>query len=120
MREAANTCLVRLLGVIDPYACLEELIPIIDAEEGPVLQASIFSLRTILPRFDANEILDILPRFLPGVLKAFRSKSADVRKAVVDCLVKLHGVIGDTLMEHLTDLNPTQLRLVQVYIERQS
>lgn len=119
MREAASTCLVKLLGVMDPHVCLEELVPIIDAEEGPVLQASVFSLKTILPRFSANETLNLLPRFLPGVLRAFRSKSADVRKAVVYCLVKLHGLIGDALMPHLSELNPTQLRLVQVYIERQ-
>ena len=55
------------------------------------------------------------PRLVPALISLFRHDSAAVRKAVVDCLVELHLACGEPLMELLSPLSPTQLKLVQIF-----
>lgn len=50
--------------------------------------------------------------------QAFNNESADVRKAVVFCLVDVYLVLGDELTQHLEGLTTAQLKLVTIYINR--
>eukprot|EP00299_Pterocystis_sp_00344_P010616 c4787_g1_i1.p1 GENE.c4787_g1_i1~~c4787_g1_i1.p1 ORF type:complete len:475 (+),score=88.69 c4787_g1_i1:187-1425(+) len=118
-RETALRCLGLLLNIMEPKACLEELVPMIDGEDNFVVQAAIDCLTKVVPRFNEVEVKEILPSTLPPLLVAFRSPSADVRKAVVLALVAMYQSIGKDMMPHLSQLNPSQLKLVQIYIERQ-
>ena len=45
--------------------------------------------------------------------------NADVRKSVVFCLVDVHTVVGDELFCHfMNKLNPSQQKLVDIYVKR--
>lgn len=50
--------------------------------------------------------------------QAFNDSNADVRKAVVFCLVDIYMVLGPQFEAHLGELNASQLRLVRIYINR--
>ncbi|GKT32686.1 hypothetical protein ADUPG1_006776 [Aduncisulcus paluster] len=52
------------------------------------------------------------------MFEAFRNPSADIRKAVVFCLVDLYMPFGNDLNPFLSTLTATQLRLVTVYVQR--
>lgn len=60
------------------------------------------------------------PNILPGLFEAFKSPSADVRKAVVFVLVDMYMVLGDDFTPYLSELNTSQLKLVTIYIQRLS
>ena len=63
-----------------------------EAPEGPFLQAVIKSMSRVVGQLSAAEALDAVTRsrrLLPGLFDAFKHSSADVRKAVVFCLVDL-------------------------------
>lgn len=51
--------------------------------------------------------------------QGFNSTAADVRKAVVFCLVDMYMSAGETLLAELrTNLTDSQLKLVTIYINR--
>ena len=61
----------------------------------------------------------VLPRLVPGLIRAFNHSRADVRKATVFCLVEAWVKVGDGVMEpHLSGLNEAQRKLVTIYHDR--
>ncbi|KAJ1639527.1 armadillo-type protein, partial [Pavlovales sp. CCMP2436] len=115
---AAEECLELVVATSDPRRCLAVLIPVAAREETPVLQASIRLISRIVPRMGAAELQQLLPQLLPPLFDAFKSPSADVRKAVVFALVDMYLVLGDELTPHLSELSTSQLKLVTIYINR--
>lgn len=81
-------------------------------------QASVRLISRIVPRMGAPELQLLLPQLLPPLFDAFKSPSADVRKAVVFALVDMFLVLGDELTPHLSELSTSQLKLVTIYINR--
>ena len=62
---------------------------------------------------------DILLRLLPQLFGLFAHTSAEVRKAVVFCLVELWEACGDEeFVQQLSPLSPAQMRLVTIYLQR--
>ena len=60
-----------------------------------------------------------LEDMLDPLFRAFAHPHADVRKAVVFCIVDLYRVLGEDLMPHLDEgLSNSQLKLVTIYINR--
>ena len=53
-----------------------------------------------------------------ALFEAFRNPNADVRKAVVFCLVDMYLVLGEQLTPHLEELSTSQLKLVTIYINK--
>lgn len=81
-------------------------------------QAAIRATSRVVQRIDASELNPLLPQLLPPLFDAFKSPSADVRKAVVFTLVDMYLVLGDALTPHLSELSTSQLKLVTIYINR--
>ena len=94
------------------------LLPVVGSEDGRVLQSAIHMLGRVVTRLPSQELRQRLPHILPGLLAAFSSPKADVRKACVFCLVDMYMSIGDELFAHLTALTQSQLKLVTIYINR--
>jgi hypothetical protein len=46
------------------------------------------TLSKLVPRMEEEPLLEALPEMLPGLFEAFNDSNADVRKAVVFCLVR--------------------------------
>ena len=66
----------------------------------------------------ASELMPRCSAVLPPLFEAFDSQSADVRKAVVFCLVDMWVVLGDALTPHLGALSTSQLKLVTIYVNK--
>jgi hypothetical protein len=47
-----------------------------------------------------------------------KSPSADIRKAVIFCLVEAHFILGEDFFPFLAQLSSTQSKLVQIYYLR--
>jgi CLIP-associating protein 1/2 len=88
------------------------------AAEGMVLQAAIRNVGRAVGCLRAAELMQRMPGLLPGLFESFRNLSADVRKAVVFCLVDIYLVVGDQLMPLLSPLSTSQLKLVTIYVNR--
>lgn len=137
MREvsrAAGECLEALLGRLPAERALDTVLPIVAAGArgkngggpGPAsygdgassLQAAIRSLARAVSRMRASELMPRCSAVLPPLFEAFDSQSADVRKAVVFCLVDMWVVLGDALTPHLGALSTSQLKLVTIYVNK--
>ena len=72
----------------------------------------------VVTRMEPDELMRCTPELIPGLVRAFNSTSADVRKAVVDALVAMYDALGDWLLPQLGGLTPAQQKLVTIYINR--
>ena len=59
-----------------------------------MLQAAIRTLSKLVPHCPSEALSAGLPAVLPGLFVAFNNSNADVRKAVVFCLVDIYMVLG--------------------------
>eukprot|EP01028_Stygiella_incarcerata_P001847 TRINITY_DN13447_c0_g1_i1.p1 TRINITY_DN13447_c0_g1~~TRINITY_DN13447_c0_g1_i1.p1 ORF type:complete len:1399 (-),score=355.11 TRINITY_DN13447_c0_g1_i1:199-4395(-) len=103
---------------IDPQKTLRVISPFILTSEGTTLQVSIKMLSRLVGRVSYGTLMDYIPQVLPGLFDAFKSPNADIRKAVVFCLVDIYMVLGDDFTPYLSELNTSQLKLVTIYINR--
>ena len=92
--------------------------PVVMKEGPPTLQLAVRLQSKLVPRFSQLQLLAILPQVLPPLFEAFKNPNADVRKAVVFCLVDMYMVLGEQLTPHLAVLSTSQLKLVTIYINR--
>ncbi|GKT32685.1 hypothetical protein ADUPG1_006775, partial [Aduncisulcus paluster] len=115
--RAVDQALMKLSSSCDPTVTLKSLAPILKASEGAELHGAIRLLARICQRVESDRLKD-LECVLPGLFEAFRNPSADIRKAVVFCLVDLYMTFGNDLNPFLSTLTATQLRLVTVYVQR--
>ncbi|PPD87989.1 hypothetical protein GOBAR_DD15076 [Gossypium barbadense] len=72
----------------------------------------------LVGQLSQEDLMSLLPSFLPAIFEAFGNQSADVRKTVVFCLVDIYIMLGKAFLPHLEGLNSTQLRLVTIYANR--
>tara|TARA_B100000524_G_scaffold338323_1_gene229657 strand:+ start:86 stop:3877 length:3792 start_codon:yes stop_codon:yes gene_type:complete len=116
--DAAEETLLLLLSVSDPHRCLTVLVPVVMREEPPKLQLTLRLIAKLVGYFSQVQLLCILPQLLPPLFESFRNPNADVRKAVVFCLVDMYLVLGEQLTPHLTSLTTSQLKLVTIYVNK--
>lgn len=114
----AEEALELLLSASDAHRCMAVLVPVVMKEEPPTLQLAIRLQSRLVDRFTQLQLLSILPQILPPLFDAFKNPNADVRKAVVFCLVDMYMILGEQLTPHLTVLSTSQLKLVTIYINR--
>ena len=114
----AEEALELLLSISDTHRCMGVLVPVIAKEGPPTLQLAIRLQSKLIGRFSQLQLLSILPQVLPPLFEAFKNQNADVRKAVVFCLVDMYMVLGEQLTPHLAVLSTSQLKLVTIYINR--
>ena len=115
---AAEEALELLLSLSDAHRCMAVLVPVVMKEAPPTLQLAVRLQSKLVPRFSQLQLLAILPQVLPPLFEAFKHANADVRKAVVFCLVDMYMVLGEQLTPHLAVLSTSQLKLVTIYINR--
>ena len=94
---AAEEALELLLTQSDAHRCMAVLVPVVMKEGPPTLQLAVRLQSKLVPRFTQLQLLAILPQVLPPLFEAFKNPNADVRKAVVFCLVDMYMVLGEQL-----------------------
>ena len=128
-------------GVVDaiaPEAALRALAPRLRLANAPVVSslslseplfgtvrnapnvsaAPVRCVGGVVARMSAASLRGVAPDILPGLVEAFNSTSADVRKAVVDALVAMYDALGDWLLPRLAGLTAAQHKLLTIYINR--
>jgi len=115
---AAEEALELLLTASDSHRCMALLVPVVMKEGPPTLQLAVRLQSKLVNRFTQLQLLSILPQILPPLFEAFKNPNADVRKAVVFCLVDMYMILGEQLTPHLAILSTSQLKLVTIYIDR--
>lgn len=136
--QAAEECLDLLFGKFaDPFVGLAVLGPLmtLEAQQKRLAEALEDRGGGLTPEYLAEELQlairmasrcirrmkdmhVVLPAMLPGLFHAFKHASADVRKAVVFCLVDMYMVMGETFTPYLSELSASQLKLVTIYANR--
>ena len=115
---AAEDALDHFAREMPPQKSLAVLSPFILSAPGPLLQMSIRLLSKLVYRVSYEELLHYIPNVIAGLFDAFKNPSADVRKAVVFCLVDIYMVLGENFTPYLSQLSTSQLKLVTIYINR--
>lgn len=119
VERAAEGCAAAMAGVLPADTVIRVLNPIIKTGEYPVNQAAI-KMMTKVAEHEANRevIAANLGEIMPGLLKAYDNVESSVRKASVFCMVAMHQIAGDQLQPHLSSLNGSKLKLLNLYIKR--
>ncbi|KAK9835750.1 hypothetical protein WJX74_007289 [Apatococcus lobatus] len=104
-------------------SCIEALQPELfrlsstsSSAEAAHLQVIIKSVTRLVPKLAYPEVT--ATTILPALCSAFHHPSADVRKAVVFCLVEFWQKVGHSLTPAMSALTPPQLKLVTIYMNR--
>ncbi|GIQ88060.1 hypothetical protein KIPB_010228, partial [Kipferlia bialata] len=125
--KAADSALIQLSKSLEPHLVFEVVHPFItskhNANMDPVqtrmLQGAVRLVARIVQRYTDRETLkNDVDKVIPGLVEAFQSEVADLRKAVVFCLVDLYVHMGDDFTVHLQHLTTSQIRLVTHYVAK--
>merc|ERR1711934_990793 len=82
------------------------------------LVSSFRAMGRALTGISTAQLNSVLGELLPHLISLYSSPDADVRKAVVFCLVDIYAGMGNMLMPHLSPLSTAQLKLLTIYIQR--
>lgn len=111
---SAGDALEGVVEALSPGAAMRALAPHV----GRGGAAPVRCLGGVIARMEPETLMRSTPELIPGLVEAFNSPSADVRKAVVDTLVSMYDSLGDWLLPQLSGLSPAQQKLVTIYINR--
>ena len=111
---SAGDALEGVVEALTPGAAMRALCPHV----GRGGAAPVRCLGGVIARMEPETLMRSTPELIPGLVEAFNSPSADVRKAVVDTLVSMYDSLGDWLLPQLSGLSPAQQKLVTIYINR--
>ena len=106
------------MDAISPETALRALAPRLTGAGLGVSAAPVRCVGGVVARMAAEALERVAPEILPGLVAAFNSTSADVRKAVVDALVAMHDTLGDALLPGLSGLTAAQRKLLTIYVNR--
>ena len=121
---AADAALDALFSKVDAQRCVDALRPLLPAAGAAPAAVPASAARVVrclsaaVQRAKPAPLQAALPALLPPLFAAFNAETADVRKAVVFCLVDLYLAIGEPLMPSLAPLSSAQAKLLQIYIQR--
>jgi len=117
--RAAETCAANIAGLLPPEMLVRVLNPIVKTGDFPVNQAAIKMLTKLAEKTSMQRMEVHLAEVMPGLLKAYDNVESSVRKAAVFCIVALHQLMGeDVLQPHLDCLNGSKMKLLNLYIKR--
>ena len=122
LNEVAVIDAPRLARSVSLYLSQDSAVHSLDEEKPLHLKKLLLALHALsasIRRLKAPVLLDLLPSITPTILALFGSASVDLRKAVVYALVEAYVVLGDALMPFVSGLQPSQKKLLTIYIERQ-
>jgi len=91
----------------------------VKTEQFPDLLTVIKMFDKVLEVQKADQVETHLKAIMLGLLKAYDNEESSVRKASVNCMVTLHGLVGEsTLQPHLDCLSGPKRKLLSLYIMR--
>ena len=123
VKQSADECLMALAQSSNVELFVELVLDNLpshmeDSSRKRALVSIFRSLGKALANLPLPELSKKLGDVLPYLFTSFNSTDADVRKAVVFCLVDIYSGMGNMLMPHLSPLSTAQLKLLTIYIQR--
>jgi len=117
--RAAESCAATMAGVLPAEMVVRVLNPIVKTGDFPVNQAAIKMLTKLVEKQTPESVEVHLAEIMPGLLKAYDNVESSVRKAAVFCIVSLHQLVGEGVLQpHLDCLNGSKMKLLSLYIKR--
>mmetsp|Transcript_53444 Transcript_53444/g.53840 ORF Transcript_53444/g.53840 Transcript_53444/m.53840 type:complete len:168 (-) Transcript_53444:31-534(-) len=122
--HTAERALENIVSNLDPARCFQTLIPYLNRshfEDENSLSIVLSALRTLVKlvgRVPASDLSASLSSIMPCIFQTVKQSSVDMRKATVFVIVEIYCVLREAMAPYLLQLNPTQLKLVTIYIER--
>jgi len=117
--RAAESCAATMAGVLPAEMVVRVLNPIVKTGDFPVNQAAIKMLTKLVEKQTPESMEVHLAEIMPGLLKAYDNVESSVRKAAVFCIVSLHQLVGEAVLQpHLDCLNGSKMKLLSLYIKR--
>ncbi|KAJ8307405.1 hypothetical protein KUTeg_015489 [Tegillarca granosa] len=121
MREvvrSAEECADTLANYIPPEQSVRILNPIIQTAQYPINLAAIKMQNKVVELLPKETLELMLPEVIPGLLRGYDDQESTVRKSAVFCLVAIYLSVGDVIWNHLTKLNYSKVKLLNLYIKR--
>ncbi|XP_031442075.1 CLIP-associating protein 2 isoform X10 [Clupea harengus] len=116
--RAAEETATMLANAINADQCIKVLCPIIQSADYPINLAAIKMLTKLMDQMPRENLLQLLPEVVPGLIQGYDNSESSVRKACVFCLVAIYSVIGEDLKPYLSQLAGSKLKLLNLYIKR--
>jgi len=117
--RAAEACAATMAGVFPLEMVVRRLNQIVETGDFPVNEAAIKMLTKVIEKQTPDSIEVHLAEIMPGLLKAYDNVESSVRKAAVFCIVSLHQLVGETVLQpHLDCLYGLKMKLLSIYIMR--
>ncbi|KAG8489060.1 hypothetical protein CXB51_017048 [Gossypium anomalum] len=79
----AENCLNTVMSQYDPFRCLSVIVPLLVTEDEKTLVICINCLTKLVGQLSQEDLMSLLPSFLPAIFEAFGNQSADVRKVIL-------------------------------------
>ncbi|KAF7639554.1 hypothetical protein Mgra_00000884 [Meloidogyne graminicola] len=118
--RAAEECGAALATRLPTKTCVNLLITVIDDENSKYHQLSgaIKMMSNLISKLPHDEVEEMMPTIVQRMVRCYENSQSMVRRASIICLVSMSASIGlEKLKPHL---NPSTLKLVEVYAARMS
>ncbi|XP_055995677.1 CLIP-associating protein 1-like isoform X43 [Ostrea edulis] len=116
--RSAEECADTLANYLPPETCVRILNPIISTANYPVNLAAIKMQNKVLELLPKDTLEVQMGEIIPGLLKGYDDQQSTVRKSSVFCLVAIYLKVGEGIWNHLTKLNYSKVKLLNLYIKR--
>ncbi|XP_033732918.1 CLIP-associating protein 1-like isoform X3 [Pecten maximus] len=116
--RSAEECADTLANYIPPEQSVRILNPIIQTAQFPINLAAIKMQNKVIELLPKESVESMMGEMIPGLLRGYDDQQSTVRKAAVFCLVSIYLTVGEVIWNHLTKLNYSKLKLLNLYIKR--
>ncbi|XP_052686128.1 CLIP-associating protein 1-like isoform X24 [Crassostrea angulata] len=116
--RSAEECADTLANYLPPETCVRILNPIISTANYPVSLAAIKMQNKVLELLPKDTLEAQMAEIIPGLLRGYDDQQSTVRKSAVFCLVAIYLKVGEGIWNHLTKLNYSKVKLLNLYIKR--
>lgn len=116
--RSAEECADTLANYLPPETCVRILNPIISTANYPVSLAALKMQNKVLELLPKDTLEAQMVEIIPGLLRGYDDQQSTVRKSAVFCLVAIYLKVGEGIWNHLTKLNYSKVKLLNLYIKR--
>lgn len=113
--ELADSCIAQLLKRRSAKTRVLLLSDVSDAKDFQIKLSALKLQCDELRNLTQQEVKQVLPQTVPGLIKAYEDDDSGVRKAGLLCLVQLYRVIGEELLLHIKSLNNSKKNLLMMF-----
>lgn len=117
--KAAEHCISAIGKSLPAEQLINVVCPLIKTGDLPMNLGAIKILTRVIEHTTQDILEPHLKEIMESLIKAYDNEESSVRKSAVFCMVELHGIVGEEVLQpHLASLNNSKLKLLHLYIKR--